>query len=209
MEEEKGIFVIIKNSEPAESNLSNNVGAATITLDIQPVEEETTFLYWVTPLVVIMGGVCVGSFLYYKKKHEQPVFQMNDVFLVYKDGRLILHETTRLRPDFDAMIIGDMLTAVQKFVRDSFWKDEKEGELKQLRYEDSHIIIEGGDYVFCCVSLSTSGEIPEKIRNWLKEAIVRIEDEFRAVLESWDGNTNSLQGTKDIIKEAIILREKE
>jgi len=210
LEGEKTIFVIIKNSEPAESNISNNVGAATITLDIQPVEDDEETQLWESPLVLLLAGiVCVGSLLYYTKKRKQAPFLMNDVFLVYHDGRLILHETTRLRPDFDAMIMSGMLTAVQKFVRDSFCKGEKEGELKQLRYEDLYIIIESGNHVYCCVSISTSSEIPVEIRDWLKEAIVSIEDEFRGVLETWDGNIYSLQGAKDIIRETIILREQE
>jgi len=209
MEGEKTIFVIIKNSEPAESNLSNNVGAATITLDIQPAEEETNFSFWVLVIIGIVGVGGGGSFLYLKKQKERLAFQMKDVFLVYNDGRLILHEATRLRPDFDAEIMSGMLTAVQGFVTDSFRKDEEEGKLKKLQYEDLHILIENGDYVYCCVSLSTSGEIPRRIRNWLKEAIARIEDEFHDVLENWDGDSDSLRGTKRIIKETIILREGE
>ena len=209
LEGEKAIFVIIKNSEPAESNLSNDVGAATITLDIQPAEEDGETPYWESPLVVLAGIVCVGLLLYYTKKHKKVPFQMKDVFLVYNDGRLILHETTRMRPDFDAQIMGGMLTAVQEFVKDSFRKDEEEGKLKRLQYEDLHILIENGDYVYCCVSLSTLGEIPGEIRNWMKEAIVRIEDEFRGVLETWDGNTDSLRRTKRIIRETIILRKKD
>jgi len=208
LEGEKTIFVIIKNSEPAESNLSNNVGAATITLDIQPAEENEETPLWETPQAVLAGIVCVGLLLLYTVKRKKKSFQMDDVFLVYKDGRLILHETTRLRPDFDAMIIGGMLTAVQKFVMDSFWKDEKEGKLKQLRYEDHHILLEKGDYVFCCVSLTTTGDIPKKVRKWLKEAIVRIEDEFHDVLKSWNGSINDLRGAKEIIKEEVIVREK-
>jgi len=206
---EKTIFVMIKNSDPAESNLSNNVGAATITLDIKPTEEATSSLSWLLPVIGIAGVIAAGSFLYLWKRREQSIFQMNDVFLVYNDGRLILHETTRLRPDFDAQIMSGMLTVVQEFIKDSLGKDEKEGELKRLQYEDLHILIEKGEYVHCCVSLSTSGEIPEEIRDWLKEAISLIEDEFHDVLDGWDGVTNDLRGTKDILRKVVISREEE
>ena len=205
---EKTIFVIIKNSEPAESNLSNNVGAATITLDILPAEEDEETSYWKNSQMVIIGILCVLTLFFLVKKGKKTPFQMNDVFLIYKDGRLILHESTRLRPDFDAIIMGGMLTAIQKFVQDSFAKDEGDGNLKSFQYEDLHILIENGDYVYCCVSLSTKGKIPVEVRTWLKEAIVLIEGEFHDVLKTWDGYIDTLRGTKKIIRETIILREK-
>jgi len=44
---------------------------------------------------------------------------IEDVFLMYRDGRLIAHNTRRLRPDVDGDILSGMLTAVTAFVKDS------------------------------------------------------------------------------------------
>ena len=46
-------------------------------------------------------------------------FAVEDVFLMYNDGRLIQHATRRIKADMDVDIVTSMLKAVQDFVRES------------------------------------------------------------------------------------------
>ena len=57
---------------------------------------------------------------------------IDEVFLMYRDGRLIKHFTRRLKPDVDQDILSGMLTAVQEFVKDTFRGEE--GELDQMKF---------------------------------------------------------------------------
>ena len=47
-------------------------------------------------------------------------FAVEDLFLTYRDGRLIQHTTRRLKADMDVDIMTSMLSAVQEFIKESF-----------------------------------------------------------------------------------------
>ncbi len=207
---EKIVFVMIKNSDPSDSNLSNNVGAATITLNIQPAEDDKgdQVNMVIISSIGVVGVVCAGALVFVMKQREVSDFQMTDVFLVFNDGRLITHETTKLRPtDFDPEVITSMLTAVQMFVTDTFRKDEEHEGLTKFEYDDFLLLIEKGKYVHICVVLSGSDQFPQELHGWLKEAIDEIEDRFSEAIEDWSGDSGSFSGVRNILREKIISRE--
>src|SRR5205809_2064374 len=55
---------------------------------------------------------------------------VDDVFLISKDGRLLMHNTRRLRADRDEDILSGMLTAILAFLKDS--DPEENGKLTRF-----------------------------------------------------------------------------
>jgi hypothetical protein len=130
-------------------------------------------------------------------------YTIEELFLIYRDGRLIHHNTRRLRPEVDNQVLGGMLIAIQHFVGDSFrGKDQPKGDiLNELRYGKTRIVIEGGRWVN--LALVITGQEPEEMRGRMSKAITDIEDKYRSTLETWDGDASKLWGAKKMVEPLI------
>ncbi|MEW5760049.1 MAG: putative Ig domain-containing protein [Candidatus Thermoplasmatota archaeon] len=149
--------------------------------------------YYILALILIPSAVIcsIGYIAYRSRKKPEKIekFAIDDIFLTYKDGRLIYHTTRKLRPEADSQVIASMLTAVQEFVKDSF---SRGAPLDGMKYEDSNIIIESGYHVALAVVLS--GPEPAGLREEVKEAVKNIETEYARLLPQWDGDIDRLRG---------------
>jgi WD40 repeat protein len=125
---------------------------------------------------------------------------IEDVFLMYRDGRLIAHNTRRLRPEVDGDILSGMLTAVTAFVKESFREADTE-ELNELRYGKTKILIERGEYV--CLAVVVSGVASPKMREKMKESVQHISQTYATVLENWDGSVSKLKDINKIVETLI------
>jgi hypothetical protein len=125
---------------------------------------------------------------------------LEEVFLIYRDGRLIAHATRRIRPEMDDEILSSMLVAIQNFVQDSF-RDDTGGLLRSLEFGDSRFLIERGQHVY--VAAMYGGRIPEEASLTLRRAIQKIETEYLKVLDAWDGNMRSFKGVDGYLQEVI------
>ncbi|MEM3043554.1 MAG: hypothetical protein QXD84_08450, partial [Thermoplasmata archaeon] len=125
---------------------------------------------------------------------------IEDVFLLYSDGRLISHQTRRLKPDVDDAIIGGMLTAVQSFIQESFVTDE-EGAIKTLEYGNMKILIEKFESIYLAAVIS--GEEPRGLRRDMRHLLMDIWDSHCHLLAHWDGDTGKLKKVNGIIKNFI------
>jgi len=123
-------------------------------------------------------------------------FTVEDIFLMYSDGRLIQHSTRRLRPDMDFDIMTSMLKAVQDFVRESIGMAEN-AELGSMEYGENKILFEKGRHTILASVIA--GKEPEGFRDEMKSAIKNIESEFASVLPEWDGTANKLAGAKKFL----------
>ncbi|MEM4729558.1 MAG: Ig-like domain-containing protein [Thermoplasmata archaeon] len=122
-----------------------------------------------------------------------PGFAVEDIFLMYRDGRLIQHTTRRIKADMDVEVMTSMLKAVQDFVKDSLGMAEG-AELGSMEYGENRIILEKGRYVILAAVIT--GEEPDGFRDEMKSAIRNIEGEFGAVLMTWDGTPAALAGAR-------------
>lgn len=122
-----------------------------------------------------------------KLKVEKAI--IDEVFLMYKDGRLIKHFTRRIKPDVDQDILGGMLTAVQDFVKDTFRGEE--GELDQLKFGRFQILICHGRYI--TIAAVMIGEEFEPFRPQISKAIDDIEADYEVMLRNWDGDIDQLK----------------
>ena len=122
-----------------------------------------------------------------KLKVEKAI--IDEVFLMYKDGRLIKHFTRRIKPDVDQDILGGMLTAVQDFVKDTFRGEE--GELDQMKFGRFQILISHGRYI--TIAAVMIGEEFEPFRPQISKTIDDIEGDYEVMLRNWDGDIDQLK----------------
>ena len=166
------------------------------------------------PLVLLIANICYGVLLFREQRRAircfvakeqaklQSAFSIEEVFLIYRDGRLIAHNTRRLKADVDKDILTGMLTAVQNFVRESFQKDE-DGILDEMHYGTLRIIIENGPH--CNMAVVVSGQEPKDIRQRMKSLLGEIHQTYGPYLAEWDGDTTALAECKKIIGEITPL----
>ena len=120
-------------------------------------------------------------------------YDIEQIFLVYGDGRLLAHRSRKKIADGGEQIISGMLTALQGFIKESL-QDEKRGELDEMKYGDLTIAIERGMKVYLAVFLS--GYVTEKLRAMMNAALQKVDDKYGSALESWDGTVSKLKGVE-------------
>jgi len=168
-----------------------------------------TYFFWF-PLIIMITNICwaislfvlrqgkIKKYIAKEQAKREKVFTIEEVFLIYKDGRLIAHNTRRLKADVDKDILTGMLTAVQNFVAESFQKDEA-GVLDEMHYGNLNILIENGPHANMAVVVH--GEEPKDMRNKIKNILAEIHSTYGPYLADWDGDTTALGETKRIIGE--------
>jgi hypothetical protein len=130
----------------------------------------------------------------------QGSYIIEDIFLTYQNGLLMAHETRKLQEDVQEDLFTSMLTAVQDFVKDSFYSKSKL-DLNRLDFGDNKILIEKGNYVSLAVVIV--GQEPSLLPLFMREVIREIEDSYGEVLENWDGVMEEVEGTNEIIQKLL------
>jgi len=133
-------------------------------------------------------------------------FAVEDMYLMYEDGRLIQHNTRRIKADMDADLMASMLTAVKAFIKDSVGMAEGT-ELGAMEYGDNKILLQKGRYVVLAAVIT--GAEPADFRDEMKHAVSNIEGEFGPVLASWDGMAQRLAGAKRFLGQLGEYRVRE
>jgi hypothetical protein len=154
-----------------------------------PVEQ----LYWLWLLVIPL--IAILAYAAYRKKFPKAIIE--EVFLIYKNGCLIAHNTRRLKPDIDDDVLSAMLTAVQDFIKDSF-KDENYA-LKKLEFGEKKLLIERGKNVY--IAVVYAGKKTDIMVSKMKGLIGEIEEKYHDTLEDWDGDLDRLRGAREALKE--------
>jgi hypothetical protein len=168
-------------------------GFAQITRIIQSIP---WYVYVLLP-VGILGGL---SAFYSYRKVKYGKYEVEQVFLVYNDGRLLAHKSKKPLEDGGEDIISGMLTALQGFIRESL-QDEKRGELDEMKYGDLKIAIERGEKVYLAAFLS--GYITDKLKAEMRGVLDSVDKEYGEVLQSWDGTVAKLKGVKEHLDELM------
>jgi len=155
------------------------------------------------PLVYILaGGAALGA-VAVVVVHRRHAPQIEDVFLVYRDGVLMYHLSRSLVEDKDGDVLTGMLTAVQEFVRDAFRYGEHR-ELHQLDFGDYRMLIERSQHVYLAVIYS--GKESPLLRRKVREVLDGVEASYGPVLEKWDGNMEQVIGARDIIRDRMFAQ---
>ncbi len=133
-------------------------------------------------------------------------FKIEEAFLIYEDGRLITHNSRRLKPERDKDIMTGMLTAVQSFVTDTLI-DEEKGTLDQLKYGSLSILVEGKGRVNLATIIS--GDESPVLRQGMKNILSYINGQYRHVLEDWDGDIDRFKDVKRYIGHLVSTGQEE
>ncbi|MCJ2539901.1 MAG: hypothetical protein LN414_01375 [Candidatus Thermoplasmatota archaeon] len=133
-------------------------------------------------------------------------FKVEEAFLIYEDGRLIAHNSRRLKPERDKDIMTGMLTAVQSFVTDTLI-DEERGTLDRLSYGNLTILVEGKREVnLACI---VSGEESPVLREGMRNIVSYVSGQYRAYLEDWDGDIDRFKDVKRYIGHLVSTGKQE
>jgi len=136
------------------------------------------------------GSAAAGAAL---KPLDAP-FTIDDLFLIYRDGRLIQHASKRLTAGEDSSeIMASMLTAVQTFIQDALSRGQQ-AVLGSMEYSGKKILLEADRNLILAVVIS--GPEPDGLRSDLVQALRNIESEYSPLLPGWDGDIVALAGTR-------------
>lgn len=162
--------------------------------------DTVTVLQDLTPF--LLGGLAAAAFaasvLVLARRRKVDI---EEVFLVYRDGVLISHLSRTLLREKDEDVLSGMLTAVQEFVREAFQYGEHR-DLHQMDFGDYRILIERGKYVF--LAIVYSGRESVSIHKRVRAVIAKIEHDFGPALENWDGDMEQVMGARDVIRDTLL-----
>lgn len=144
--------------------------------------------------MLILGIAAVSASLILLIYYRKESMVVDEVFMIYRDGNLMAHQTRRLKPGMDDQIMGSMLVAIQDFVRDSF-KDEASTGLNRMDFGEKKVLVEKGDNLYLAVVLH--GKREGRVTDKMKETIEHAENRFSEALSDWDGDLDKVRGIKD------------
>lgn len=110
----------------------------------------------------------------------------NDIFIIYKDGRLIRHYTRRMNPDMDQDLISASLLAIQKAIKEASGRKE----LRHINLSGAGISIISGKLI--SLALMGSGKLSRRQLSRLEDVIKRIEITYQKELDGWKGDQGSV-----------------
>ena len=151
-------------------------------------------MFWPYALIAALAGI---GFVAYELVIRR-MFAIDDVFLISKDGRLIMHNTRRMRADRDEDILSGMLTAIMSFLRDQ--DPEENGDLKRFEVGGKTTLLERGEHVY--MTAVYSGRVPRWAGKDLRRFVADLEAKFGEAFASWSGSPEDLydQGLKEFMQ---------
>lgn len=128
-------------------------------------------------------------------------FKVQELFLIYDDGRLISHATLHGSRMVDSEIVSSMLTAIGDFIKDSFRADDK-GSLENLKYGNINLYVQRREPLYLAGVIS--GTAPDDFGTLMKEYLDELWGEYGYVIgRSWNGDTSSLGDIRGDLAEFI------
>jgi len=140
-------------------------------------------------LALACGGAGYGSY----EIAIRRMFAIDDVFLISKEGRLLMHNTRRMRADRDEDILSAMFTAILTFLRD--FDREETGDLRRFEFGRKTALLERGDHAY--VAAVYSGRVPRWAGKDLRRFMYDLERRFGETFARWSGDPDDLQGLKE------------
>jgi hypothetical protein len=182
---------------------AGNSGKTSLTITVQNPPQQSNPFFSALCIgsllaIVFFGGI--GAYLVYRRV-KLGGYKIEEAFVIYCDGRLIKHISTRPTESADKEVIASMLTAVQDFVKDSLKK--KDGEfLGKLEFgKKTKILIERGNKIYLAIVLS--GHDPDSLRANLEKTVIQVENKYKKSLDKWDGDISAFEGLDEKVIELI------
>jgi len=145
------------------------------------------------PLVLLAAGIAS----YFAAMRLPRPYELENLFLIHNDGRLIAHVTRQENTNIDKDVVSAMFTAVQEFVRDSFQAGEV--GLKKLEIGDKNVMIEKGDHIY--TAMIYSGWPGKEVFSQLTMLLRDIEERYETRIERWNGTLKSVKGVEQMLQD--------
>ncbi len=129
-------------------------------------------------------------------------FKVQQLFLIYNDGRLINHVTGGGRESVDREMFSSMLTAIQEYMGESM-QSEAGDFLESLKMGDFNLHIQTADLIF--IVAVVDGEAPRNFSSELKDFAVDLYDQYRESLTQWDGDASGLEQAEVDLREFLVF----
>ncbi len=119
-------------------------------------------------------------------KEVEP-FRIEEVFVIYNDGRLIQRIAAKEYEGPDEDVVSSMLVAIQGFIKDSF--GGREGSLDSFEFGGRKVVLVAGNHLL--MALALDGTEPADLREAATNIVQKIEGLYAGVVEKWDGNVET------------------
>lgn len=139
-----------------------------------------------------------------RRPGEVDFFNINEVFLIYWDGRMISHASSKDTSDIDQDIMSSMLIAIRNFVKDSFKSED--AALRTFSFSKYTVVIEKGNYLY--LAAVVEGVPPPQLPPIMRRVMERVEISYAGVIEEWDGQDAHFKDADKMLMPVFELVEK-
>jgi len=161
------------------------------------VNPQVEMYIWPTSIGVVLLGLF--GLLYWRASRK---YVMEDLFVVKRDGKPLVHKTIRVRPDRDEDMFSGMMTAIHAFAEDAF---REEGEtLKSFESEEKRVVLEAAQNFY--VAAIFAGKEPKWATKSLEDFVGDIETMYGQTIEAWSGLMDELDDLPDMV--AFFIRKR-
>jgi hypothetical protein len=126
---------------------------------------------------------------------------LKEAFLIHKSGLLIIHKRWGKVSGIDDDVLAGILTAIQGFVKYSFGGEDKDSDLKSLKFGEESILVQHGELLHLAV-LCTGRDF-DVLRMQMGRTVKCIEEAYAHVLDNWNGELNAFSGVENIIESLL------
>lgn len=135
------------------------------------------------------------------------LFRVEQVFLIHKKTSLLIKQVDKSGfSSQDGDMVSGMLRAIQDFVQDSF-KVGSEETLNNIQVGELTVWIEEGPYAI--IAAVVRGNAPEDLRDLLIETQEKVHRDFAIELEAFQGDTEALEDTQEILESCLLEQARE
>ena len=128
-------------------------------------------------------------------------FSLDEVFLLYRDGRLIAHASPK-ESIIDDQLFDGMLKAVQGSIKGSFQAEE--GPIS-FEFGSRKINLHKGDSLYLAVAFS--GAEPKMLTGQMKELLQKLGGLYAVIVEDWNGDTGSFKNVGHYLSSLFGVKE--
>jgi hypothetical protein len=123
-----------------------------------------------------------------------PYYIIEEMFLVYKDGRLVVDCARPECETADADLMSGMLIAVQGLIQDGL---ERGGALESITFGSNRVLLASGEHIHIAVVLY--GRPTKELMEELTDLVPRIEGSYAGRIEEWVGDPAELEGIDEFM----------
>jgi hypothetical protein len=167
------------------------------TVKVTAATRSTFEVPWLYLLVALAAAGAAAAVVLARRRGAE----IEEIFVVYRDGTLLAHRSKTLTPDKDEDVLTAMFTAVQQFISESFDFGENR-DVRGLAIGDHSVEIQRGQYIY--IAAIFKGTATPALRSRLAAVVKDIEEAYREPLANWGGNMDAIKGLKDRLK--VLLK---